>query len=187
MERENLGNSWLDTGYLPKDIFYDFVTLWNLKPLERAKVMVFGEKTIPRYNQSYLRDYTFSGVKSKALPLPEQFQIFLTYANSLGYGEFNQVLVNWYEGEHYIGSHADSESELVEGSPIVTISLGQERTFRIRNKEKKIVKDVITKDGLVLVMGTNFQKEFKHEIVKVTGKKVALLKNRISITCRQFK
>lgn len=89
-------------------------------------------------------------------------------------------------GLHYIGTHRDDEKQLIKGSPIVTISLGEERKFRIRENSIKIVKDVMTKNGIVLVMGGNFQKDFKHEIVKINvekGKKVNL---RISITLRQF-
>lgn len=36
-------------------------------------------------------------------------------------------------------------------------------------------------------MGGNFQKEFKHEIVKMTGASAAAAGKRISITLRQFK
>ena len=56
----------------------------------------------------------------------------------MGYGAFNHVLINWYnDGSHYIGPHSDSEAQIVEDSPIVSVSLGQERTFRIRYKTNK--------------------------------------------------
>lgn len=190
MKREYISSeSWLDSCMLPEKIGEEeFLEMWNLHPKEKGKVMVYGEKEIPRYQQSYLRDYTFSGVNSVSLPLPLIFKKYLDWVNSIPeyQGKFNQVLLNWYEGCHYIGRHSDSESQLMPNSPIVTISLGAERTFRIRNRENKIVKDVITKDGLVLVMGGKFQKEFKHEIVKITGKKAETIGRRISITFRQF-
>ena len=190
MNREKLGeDSWLDTCFLSKDYLDNFDELWKLHPKERGKVLVFGEKTIPRYQQSYLRDYTFSGVNAKAMPLPNEFKRFLDFVNSIPEynGNFNQVLLNWYEnGLHHIGSHSDSESQLIPDSPIVTISLGAERTFRIRNKDKKIEKDIKTENGLVMVMGGKFQKEFKHEIVKINGKKGENTGKRISITFRQF-
>ena len=49
------------------------------------------------------------------------------------------------------------------------------------------MKDITTKNGMVLVMGGNFQKTYKHEIVKMTGKKAENTGRRISITFRQFK
>jgi alkylated DNA repair dioxygenase AlkB len=191
MEREYFTeNSWLDTGFLHENLkpsHETFTTLYNLHPKERGIVNVFGEKQTPRYQQSYLRDYSFSGNVAKSLPLPNEFQPYLDFVNNLGYGEFNQVLLNWYSnGHHYIGTHADSEKELIPDSPIVTISLGAERTFRIRNRDKKVVKDVITKNGIILVMGGKFQKEFKHEIVKINGKKGEKIYPRISLTFRQF-
>lgn len=181
------GDSWLDKTVLPKELEKDFKTVWNLHPEERGKVHVFGEKTIPRYQQAYLNDYTFSGVNSQALPLPNILQDYLDWVNTLYETNFNQVLVNWYEnGLHFIGSHRDDERQLVRNSPIVTISLGAERTFRIRDNDKKIVKDIVTKDGIVLVMGGTFQKDFKHEIVKINGKKGESVGPRISLTFRQF-
>lgn len=192
-KREKMGKaSWLDVGRLPKELFVaedGFQTFWNLHPGDRHEIMMYGKTVrVPRYQQAYLRDYTFSGSTSKVLPLPDEFAPYLAWANSLGYpGEFNGFLINWYEaGENYIGSHADDEKQLVPDSPIITITLalpGEPRVFRLRDREKKIVKDVQTPNGIVLVMGGAFQREFKHEIVK-TAKPVG---SRISITIRQFK
>lgn len=89
-------------------------------------------------------------------------------------------------GYHYIGSHADNEKQLVIGSPIVSISFGGTRTFRIRDKNKKIVKDFELKNKDIIIMGGTMQKEFKHEIVKVNGQKGLNVDKRINITFRQF-
>ena len=34
--------------------------------------------------------------------------------------------------DHYIGAHRDSTASMIEGVPIVTVSLGEERAFRLR-------------------------------------------------------
>ena len=205
--RERMGNeSWLDIRTLPFYLIADadvFQRIWDLHPATSSQVMIVGKLvTIPRYQQSYLRDYKFSGVEAKAIPLPAVLEDYLTWANGLGYGVFNQFLVNWYQdGNNYIGSHADSEAQLVANSPVMTITLCQPseadkkgntakpvlRKFRIRDNEKNIVKDIETANGSVIVMGGAFQKEFKHEIVKITGKKAEEVGPRISITLRQFK
>jgi len=193
MKREILTPaSWLDSYTIPDLPKNNFDTLWNLHPDDHQKVMIYGNLTpIPRFQRSYGHDYKFSGTVSKGYPLPPEFKPFVDWSNQLGYGEFNEILVNWYLPEHYIGSHADDEGQLVKGSPIVTITLceaGELRKFRIRDKTtKKIVKDVLTPNGLVLIMGGNFQKEFKHEVVKVTGANAEKAARRISITLRQFK
>ena len=71
----------------------------------------------------------------------------------------------------YISSHQDNEKQIVENSPIVSISFGQERVFRIRDSNKKIILDTKTEDASFVVMCGEFQKHFWHEIPKVTGKK----------------
>lgn len=189
-------SSWLDLFDLPEELVPDetlFEALWDLHPNNHAKVMIQGKLIpIPRFQQAYLRDYKFSGVVSKAVEMPEPFQPYLDWANDQGYGTFNEVLVNWYQnGSNYIGSHSDDEKQLVPGSPIVTITLSEEglpRIFRVRSKkDKSIVQDLQTLNGNVIVMGGDCQKEFKHEIVKATGKKASQMASRISITLRQFK
>ena len=197
IKRENMSNSsWLDVLHLPEELLSvgkSFDVLWNLHPTAHNEVVMYGKSIpIPRFQQAYLKDYSFSGTVSKVKELPVEFIPYMEWVNSLGYGEFNSFLVNWYEnGENYIGPHADNTAPLVPDSPIVTITLcapGEERKFRLRDiKTKKVVKDVLTPNGIVLIMGGKFQKEFKHEIVKITGPKAQKAGARISITLRQFK
>lgn len=188
--------SWLDSFYLPDDLKPSkdgFQEIWDLHPEERSKVVIYGkEQTVPRYQKSYINDYSFSGAVAKADKLPVILKPYLKWLNRLDYDNFNQFLLNWYEnGENYIGSHADDEKQLIPNSPIVTITLCEEgilRTFRIRDKKtKSIIKNVETPNGIILVMGGRFQKEFKHEIVKIGGAKAEKAGRRISITLRQFK
>jgi alkylated DNA repair dioxygenase AlkB len=195
--RENMGeSSWLDSTILPQSLMAgedQFRQLWNLHPSEHAEVVLYGKSIpIPRWQRSYGRDYKFSGTVSKGFPIPDLLAPYIDWSNSLYPGiTFNEILLNWYQdGSHYIGSHADDEKQLISGSPIITITLclsGEPRKFRIRNIEKTIVKDIFTHNGTVLIMGGNFQKEFKHEIVKMTGSSAEKAGSRISITLRQFK
>lgn len=172
-----------------------FKTYWKLHPKKHGQVKkpFSGELIdVARWQKSYLRDYKFSGVVHKGHKLPAEFEPFLKWMNETKYAikhEFNEVLVNWYEdGSHYIGSHSDDEGGLHSRSDIVTISLGEKRKFRIRDKKtKKIVLDIELDNRTVVVMRGDTQKEFKHEIVKVNGKKGSQLGPRISITMRQFK
>ena len=129
-------------------------------------------------------------MEHEALPIPIQIEPFLEYIQSLYPNfTFNQILINWYKnGLHYIGVHSDNTKPLVIDSPIVSISLGQERIFRIKDKNKKtIIKDIILKDKAVITMGGAFQTYYTHEVPKVTGKKGEQLGRRINITFRAFK
>ena len=182
-------DSWMDTFKLPLGV--DFKKLMSIKPEERGKVLIYGKLlNVPRFQKSYNRDYSFSNLNHKSEQLPDEFKPYFDWAKSLSLydgNKFNQVLVNWYiNGHSYIGSHSDDESQLFPDSPILSISLGAERKFRIRDRQKKIVKDVLLSDKTVVVMGGKFQKEFKHEIVKINGKKGELVGSRINITMRQF-
>jgi len=183
MERTQLTErSWLGRTECPVELDWD--ELWAMRP-ERPGVLVMGGRQVemPRLQQAYGRDYSFTGQTSVALPIPPTLQRVVDWANSLGIGEFNQLLVNWYaDGTRYIGSHADNTTPLVPGSPIVTISLGAERCFRIRTHRGERVLDVRPADRDVLIMGGAFQAEFKHEITKV-----ATAGPRVSLTLRCFK
>lgn len=188
-------SSWVDYCVLPKNLILDesdFKTIWDLHPDEHLNVKIYGKLIpVPRWQQSYGRNYEFSGIVAKGIEFPDELKPYIDFANSIGYpGTFNSALVNWYQdGNHYIGSHADGINKLVVDSPIITITLclpGEPRIFRIRNSQKVIVKDIPTTNGLIITMGGKFQRELKHEIVKMCGKKAKKAGARISITLRQF-
>jgi alkylated DNA repair dioxygenase AlkB len=183
--------SWVDSLWLPIELAPRFNELWDEHPAVFARVIVYGiEHPTPRWSQSYGRAYIYSGVKHEALPIPSNLAPLVQWANGLGYpGSFNQVMVNWYEsGLHYIGKHSDSEAQLIPGLPIVSISLGAERKFRIRDKQTgAIVSDIPLPNLRVLVMGGAMQREFTHEVPKMTGRTAGTTGRRINITFRQFR
>jgi alkylated DNA repair dioxygenase AlkB len=188
-ERIELTNdSWLDIGIYTRGV--DFEGIWDIHPKECSKIILYGKEMVtPRWNQSYIKPYIFSGMSHDGKKLPGILKTYLDWVNTLGYAEFNQVFLNWYKnGNHYIGPHSDDEKQLVPESPIVSISFGEERKFRIRDKkDKKVITDIILCDKQIVVMCGKFQKELTHEIVKVSGKKGENMKRRINITFRQFK
>jgi len=191
LEDDVTKKSWFDI--LELDLDYDFDELWDLQPEEYGEVRIIGKLIrTPRKTQSYLHDYTFSGTQHLGVDLPVALTPFLETMNRSDYAtknKFNEVLVNWYaDGTEYIGAHSDDERNLLKNSPIVTISLGSSRTFRIRDRQtKEIVRDYVLNNRSVGVMGGQFQREFKHEVVKVGGKKGQNIGPRISITLRKFR
>lgn len=196
-------DSWIDSGTLPKELMdkiSSFDTLWNLHPEEKGKIMTpKGIVITPRWVQSYGNDYKFTGLNHKAKKhMPPSIQILLDWVNTLPYAKehlFNQVLINWYaNGHHYIGAHSDNEKQFHDNAPIVSISLGASRNFRIRKIKKKgikgsspVIKNILVSNKSLLIMGGKMQKEFTHEIVKIGGKKGDKTGSRINITFRQFK
>ncbi len=181
---------WLDQLSVPGDLAPDFDSLWSLHPKEFAIVVMMGRTVrTPRWQQSFIRDYAFSGANHDAGELPEVVKPLLDWANSLGYGEFNQCMINWYaNGLHNIGAHRDNEGPLVPDSPVFSISLGQTRTLRVKCYSSKVkLLDLEMEDQTAVVMGGRFQKELTHEVPRHTGKKGSSMGPRINITFRQFK
>jgi alkylated DNA repair dioxygenase AlkB len=170
----------------------EFKTLWDTHPLTHHKVLIHNKLfDVPRFQELFSSvpgaKYAFSGTAALANPaIPDVVQRCFDMAKEM-FPDFvwNGALVNWYaDGKHYIGSHSDDERALVAGAPILSFSVGGERTFRIKDKTTtKTVQDIVTKDGSVIIMGGAMQREFKHEITK-TAKLVA---PRINITVRSFK
>jgi len=186
-------SSWMFTSTLPNYLVdTDFDTLWDLKPETQDTRMMYGrEVTVPRFQQSYINSYTFGGKTHVALPLPEILKPHLQWANAIpcNYtGEFNQVLLNWYQdGSHYISPHCDDEKQLDPSAIIVSISLGARRTFKIREKKtKKTVLQTSLENGTVVIMGGAMQKHYTHEVPKITGQKGRNTGRRINITYRKF-
>jgi alkylated DNA repair dioxygenase AlkB len=187
-------DSWVDQGDLGDGCgVIDFDALWELHPAEFGLVRMFDRiVSTPRWTQSYGRRYWYSGVMHEAEPVPELLKPLLAWANALPCctavdgvrGVFDQVLVNWYaDGAHYIGPHCDNEAQIRTSSPIVSVSLGAERVFRVRDKgTKQIALDLAMKDRSYVVMGGEMQRRFTHEVPK-TKKESG---RRINVTFRQF-
>lgn len=189
------GNSWYKfIESIPADLQVDtdlFEHLWSLHPHELGEVKIFGKITkTPRWQQSYGRDYKFSGMNHHALPIEDPYLIkLLEWVKKDSGIEYNQVLINWYQdGNHYIGKHSDDERDLVSGDPIYSFSFGQERDFRITNKPKSEfqispIKIKLPSNSLI-IMGGDMQKHYHHEVPKRALSTCPL--RRINITVRHF-
>ena len=185
-------NSWIENGYIPESILPSekgFKLIWEMHPNTFHKIKLFGKEfNTPRWQQSYGKDYKFSGTLSKALPIPNILKPFLQWANNNEIkkgrnGDLNGLLLNWYkDGEHNIGWHSDSESQLDNSRPIYTISLGASRKFKIKHVKSGATNDYIVNNGSYLIMGGDMQAHYKHSVPK--SKKIT--EPRISITIRKF-
>jgi alkylated DNA repair dioxygenase AlkB len=162
-----------------------FDTLWQIHPSEFHVIKMHGRLVpTPRWQQAYGVDYHYTGRTNTALPVPPLLAPLLDWARDAVDERLNGVLVNWYNGalRHYIGRHRDSTVNMVEGAPIVTISFGEERCFRLRPWRGSGVVDFAARDGAVFVMSYETNRAWTHEVphsAKRTGR-------RISVTLRAF-
>ena len=177
-------------GQLPDDFIKElpsFDTLWELHPEAYHIVKILGKSIpTPRWQQAYGFDYEYTGSKQNALPIPNSLQPFQEWCQAVIHPQMNSLLLNWYEGEkkHYIGPHRDSPFGLLKGSPIVTISLGEERVFRFRpwGKGKKGFQDFPVKHGAVVIIPWETNRQWTHEVPHFARYK----ERRISVTLRVY-
>lgn len=156
--------------------------LWSSKYHE---IMIRGKLVpTPRWQQAYGRDYHYSGQDNRALPVPPLLQPLLDWSHAI-HPMLNGLLLNWYDGSfgHYIGKHRDSTKNLHSNAPIVTISFGEERIFRLRPHQATGMLNIRATDGKVFIMPYATNLAWTHEVTKSTCCKG----RRISVTVRAFR
>lgn len=175
-------------GRLPEDLMLEgarFAELWDIHPAEYHDLTIAGKKVkTPRWQQAYGVDYVYTGGVNKALPIPALLLPLLHWTQTALDDRLNGILVNWYDGKlgHYIGKHRDSTEKMIPGAPIVTISFGEQPTFRLRPLHGTGFIDFETTSGSVFVMPFATNQTWTHEITrsaKAHGR-------RISVTFRAF-
>jgi alkylated DNA repair dioxygenase AlkB len=175
-------------GELPQPLRPDavrFEELWGLHPNEHHVIRMVGrEVRTPRWQQAYGVDYRFTGQTNRALPVPAGLVALLGWSRRAIDERLNGLLVNWYDGRlrHYIGPHRDSPFNLVAGAPIVTISFGEERIFRLSHPARKVTRDFPARDGTVFILPFDTNRAWKHAVpwfARYRGR-------RISVTLRAF-
>jgi alkylated DNA repair dioxygenase AlkB len=159
----------------------DFTTLWEMIPDEFNYIHMYGKLIqTPRKYKVYGQPYNFPGMSVEIVePIPSILQPYLDYINTLDGYTYNSVLINWYEGDHYIGFHADTTTHLVRGSNIYGISFGEKRTMRFKAKDGNNL-DYLLQNNSIINMHNGCQEVYKHSILK--SKK--LVNRRINITFR---
>jgi alkylated DNA repair dioxygenase AlkB len=178
-------------GHLPEEIVAgtQFDALWQLHPEEFHEIMMHGKlvKT-PRWQQAYGKDYHYTSRTNVALPIDSRLQPLLDWGRGAVDARLNGVLVNWYDGRlnHYIGRHRDSTANMIVGTPIVTISLGEERIFRLRRWREQVkgeeAVDFPATNGAAFVMPYETNLHWTHEVPRRARNRG----RRISVTLRGF-
>lgn len=126
-------------------------------------------------------DYRYSGITHTALPWTKDLQEIKERIEKHTGKQFNSVLGNLYRNENdSMGWHSDNEKELGSSPCIASLSLGEERLFKIRHKQSSETLDTTLTNGSLLVMSGESQSNWKHCVPKTKTKK----RPRINLTFR---
>lgn len=167
--------------------------LIGLAPEEKQTLVVNGKTYTPeRKIKTFGRQYKFSGFKDECHKIEDEYlKKLMEFVNSHyqkffedSKHEYNQLLVNWYmDGNAQIGPHSDDEKQLVNGSPIYSVSFGATRDFVVKSKTTPYRREIKVHSNQVLVMCGEMQKHFTHSVPIRKGVKTS----RINCTFRMFK
>lgn len=128
--------------------------------------------------------YRYSGVNHQPRPWIPALQAIREKVERQCQCDFNCVLANLYrDGKDSMGCHADDEKELGQNPVIASLSLGDERLFKLHHKKRKETVDVILGHGDLLVMAGALQHQWMHALPKTKKLKAP----RINLTFRKIK
>lgn len=162
---------------------------------KRGVVKIYGREHSQPREQILFADekitYKFGGTTYESKDMP-QYLIDL-YDRTMHTAEFKKptntirvALINKYkDGSEYIAWHRDNEPEMHVGAPIVSLSFGQTRTFKVRLKQDPyITYRYLLKSGDLAILPYVMNQLWEHTIIKQSIRKVREM--RISITFRTF-
>jgi alkylated DNA repair dioxygenase AlkB len=127
-------------------------------------------------------DYSASGKVANPHPWTPELLLLKEKVEALAQIKFNSVLLNYYrDGNDSVAWHSDRERVLGKNPIIASISLGQVRSFDIRNKaDHKEHYSVKLEHGSFLLMKSGLQEHWEHRIAKSAKP----MKARVNLTFR---
>lgn len=136
-----------------------------------------------RKTASFGVSYDYSGITYPATEMPPELsQICDLIKTRVGYRP-NNCLLNYYlDGSSKMGFHSDSAQDLLAGTGVSILSLGQERDIAYKHKNnKELVYKYQLTGGTLLHMNDLVQQHWLHAIPKSSSNG-----ERISLTFRHI-
>jgi alkylated DNA repair dioxygenase AlkB len=154
---------------------------------QEVNIFIFGKwLNVPRlmcwYGDSNAC-YRYSGVDHQPIPWTSTLLTTKKRVEQYCQSEFNSVLANLYRDERdSMGCHADDEKELGINPVIASLSLGEQRLFKLHHKKRKETLQINLNHGDLLVMRGTLQYHWVHSIPKTKQAK----NPRINLTFRHI-
>lgn len=170
------------TGFLFNEIL-------NTTNWQQDSIRVYGKTYLqPRLTHLFATNnlpYSYANITMQPSPFTKAIYNLKQEIENTLKTEFTTCLANFYrDGNDSNGWHADNEKELGEKPIIASLSLGAERWFHLKHKNKKNLKQkILLTNGSLLVMKGNTQANWLHQIPK-TKKEIG---KRINLTFRIIK
>ncbi|MDI1230223.1 MAG: alpha-ketoglutarate-dependent dioxygenase AlkB [Methylobacter sp.] len=128
--------------------------------------------------------YRYSGVNHQPMLWTPALQTIREKVEWQCQCTFNSVLANLYrDGKDSMGCHADDEKQLGKNPVIASLSLGDQRLFKLRHKKSQEKLDIVLGHGDLLVMSGTLQHHWMHSLPKTKKMKMP----RINLTFREIK
>jgi alkylated DNA repair dioxygenase AlkB len=149
-----------------------FQNLLNNTAWKQEDILLFGKThKIPRLQAWYGdkgTDYSYSGISLDPIPFSSELLKIKIKIEKLTGVNFNSCLINYYRnGNDGMGWHSDNERQLGEDPVIASLSLGEERKFRLRSiSNTKRTIDLVLASGSILVMEKGTQMHWQHSVPK---------------------
>lgn len=84
---------------------------------------------------------------------------------------FGMLVVNWYEDGFGIPAHSDDEPSIDQNSPIISLSVGGSRVFKMTHNKSNRHIEVLLTHGSVVAMLPGIQQGWRHEVLPGTGER----------------
>jgi alkylated DNA repair dioxygenase AlkB len=160
----------VDLGGDPAEVFAD---LYREIAWHEEDITLFGKRyRQPRLLAWYgdaMASYSYSGKRYTPRPWIPGLEALRERIAALTGASFNSVLANLYRDQNdSMGLHADDEPELGAQPVIASLSLGEERVFRLKHRTRRELKPLRLPlpSGSVLVLRGDTQRHWKHEVPK---------------------
>lgn len=165
-----------DIKYIPEFLSQDeseklFSIFYNTLDWQEETIKMYGKPVkVPRlvcwYGDSDV-EYRYSGINHIASPWTSELIELKQKIEQHTQKSFNSVLGNLYRNEQdSMGWHSDNETELGSTPCIASISLGEQRLFKVRQRKTGETSGDILANGSLLIMSGDFQKQWQHCVPK---------------------
>lgn len=160
--------------------------LWRL-PVHRKQCTFGADYNFGQRNASISDPNDWPYLIHRCLALTKQLCVQLGVDPAL----YNAAHCNLYpSGAAGVDKHADSEEDLVKGQPIFSWTFlpqqSMARKFAIYRFNGELLNEVVLRDGDLLVMQGNMQRDYKHGVPK-SAAAAFRSSQRLNVTVRAFK